>query len=77
MKVKALTKREAAWIKRAQRCFNAAPDRFAFLTIGDCNLTIVDADGAKESALADGQHTRDGIDLGTIFTKTNVHGVSG
>ena len=77
IKVKPLTKREEAWIARAQRCFDAAPDRFAFLTIGDPYMWVVDAKGAHESECADGQHTRDGIDLGMIFTKQCVHGVSG
>jgi len=77
MKIKTLTQRVAARIVRAQRCFDAAPERFTFLTIGDRDFAIVDAEGAKISELSDGQHEKDGTVLGRIYTKQSVHGVSG
>ena len=76
-KVKPLNKKEAAWIKRVQKAFNAAPNRFDFVTIGDCDLTIVDKAGAKVSEIYDGAAERDGIVLGRIRTKGNVHAVTG
>lgn len=76
-KVKPLTVKEQKWIERAQRLFDKAPERFDFLTIGDANFRVIDADGAKESELYDGAAGRDGIELGTIYTKGLVHGVSG
>lgn len=75
--VKPLNAKEKKWIERAQKLFMAAPDRFDFLTTGDRDFTVIDAEGAKISELYDGAHERDGLDLGTIVTKGFFHGVTG
>ena len=75
--IKPLTAEESKWIKKAQKLFASAPDRFDFLTIGDANLAVIDGEGAKLSELFNGQYQRDGIELGRINTKGLVHGVSG
>lgn len=77
MEIEPLTEKERAWIKRAQKLFNDAPSRFDFVTVGDPCLQVVDKAGAKLSELCDGAADRDGIVLGTIYTKGHVHGVSG
>tara|TARA_R110000751_G_scaffold222439_1_gene324712 strand:+ start:264 stop:572 length:309 start_codon:yes stop_codon:yes gene_type:complete len=77
MKTKPINRGEQAWINRAQEVFRDAPDRFAFMTIGDRCLEILDHEGAKKSDLHDGLAHRAGIVLGHITTKNPVHGVSG
>jgi hypothetical protein len=77
MNVKPLTQKEKAWIKRAQLLFSEAPERFDFMTIGDCNFDVIDSEGAKVSELADGQAHRDGIVFAQVNTKGLFHGASG
>lgn len=77
MDIKELNKSEKAWIKRAQKLFNDAPDRFAFVTIGDPYFAIVDAAAAEVTELYDGGAERAGIVLGDITLKQSMHGVSG
>lgn len=77
MKTKPLTKAETQWIRKANRLFKDTPERFDFFTIGDAELTIIDKAGAALSEIGDGAAERDGIVLGYIKTKGQVHGVSG
>ncbi len=77
MEIKPLTQTEKAWLKKAQKLFREAPDRFDFLTTGDACLSVIDKEGAITSELCDGAAEEDGIVLGTIRTKGLVHGVSG
>ncbi|ELY6313532.1 hypothetical protein SNQ62_003467 [Cronobacter sakazakii] len=40
-----LTKEEKAWVKRVQKALDSCPStRLAFATIGDCDLSIFNAD---------------------------------
>lgn len=77
MNTKPLTQAETRWIRKAQQLFNDTPERFDFFTIGDAGLTIIDKAGAVHSEIGDGAAERDGIVLGCIKTKGQVHGVSG
>lgn len=72
MKIKKLTKKEQAWIDRAQRVFDAAPARFAFMTIGDHQFCVLDYEGSKVSELCDGAAHHDGLVLGRIDTQHPV-----
>jgi len=77
MNVTELNKAEKAWIKRAQKLFNDAPDRFAFVTSGDRGFLVVDSPAAEVVELHDGGAEAAGIVLGRIRLKQSMHGVSG
>lgn len=48
MAAKPLTAAEKAWIKKLQTVLNACPsDRFEAYTIGDNNITLIDAELSK------------------------------
>ena len=73
MKIHPLTKQEAAWLKKAQKLFAAAPARFEFIATGDPLLQVVDKEGAANADIHDGRAERNGIVLGLINTKGSVH----
>lgn len=74
--VKPLTKDERDWVRRLAFCLAECPPRLELMTIGDAGLDIIDAEGARKSALCDGAADRDGIVLASV-TGPQCHGVSG
>ncbi len=74
-----LTAAEKSWIKRCQKVFDDAPDRFEFVTIGDSDFSILDGDLVKKHdvELEDGGGEDAGVVMGCITLKRPMHGVAG
>lgn len=76
-----LTAQERRWLRRAQRLFDEAPERFGLYTGGDRNFTVFDEPAFKRAEAVEGElDLCDGagspFDLGMIHTRRCVHSVS-
>ena len=71
-----LSSAEKAWIKRLQKVLSECPGRIELMISGDAGVTVIDAGGARRSALSDGAADRDGVALAQISGGPAVHGVS-
>jgi hypothetical protein len=76
-----LTAEEKRWLKRAQRLFREAPERFGFYTGGDCDFTVFDEPAFKAAEgevgtldLCDG--SAEAFVLDTIHTNRCFHSTS-
>lgn len=76
-----LTAQERRWLRRAQRLFNEAPERFGFYTGGDRYLTVFDEPAFERAEDVEGElDLCDGAGepfvLASISTRRCVHSVS-
>jgi hypothetical protein len=78
--VEPLSAAEKRWIKRLEKVLLGCPtDRIALQTIGDADLTIIDALIVKKYDLetCDGWADRHGVKIGSIQSRPQIWGVSG
>jgi hypothetical protein len=81
--VRKLSPKERAWCEELAALLDRAPKRLALYTIGDPSLTVIDAAAERRfyeetgDGCEDGHAQKYGYELGTIYGRIKVHGVSG